>query len=110
MLDGTPAVNWLGTKLEEIPPILLILSSEVIPVRVFWLHRTKLRVKRKHTIMTGITATLLLWANVLDISPGKCQKRCKVCDKHELRHIKECARGKMKICDVAHVIQSRVYT
>ena len=67
-------------------------------------------VKRKHTIMTGITATLLLWANVLDISPGKCQKRCKVCDKHELRHIKECARGKMKICDVAHVIESRVYS
>ena len=67
-------------------------------------------VKRKHTIMTGITATLLLWANVLDISPGKCQKRCKVCDKHELRHIKECARGKMKICDVAHVIVSRVYS
>jgi hypothetical protein len=60
--------------------------------------------------MTGITATLLLWANVLDISPGKCQKRCKVCDKHELRHIKECARGKMKICDVAHVIESRVYS
>jgi hypothetical protein len=70
MLDGTPAVNWLGTKLEEIPPILLILSSEVIPVRVFWLHRTKLWSKKKthdhdwhncHVTVVGKCAGYFTW-------------------------------------------------